>query len=58
MERIVVAYDGSELSRAAFAYGVMLAEATGVRVHGVYVVEPEQMVVTEVVPATGIDPGV
>jgi nucleotide-binding universal stress UspA family protein len=40
-ERIVVAYDGSVLSREAFAYATMLAEASGARVHGLTVLERE-----------------
>jgi len=39
-QRIIVAYDGSDLSRQAFADAVTLAEAVGARVVGLHVLEP------------------
>ncbi len=38
--RIIVAYDGSELAREAFAFSAMLAEAIGASIVGLHVLEP------------------
>jgi len=55
-ERVIVGFDGSELSREAFAYGVMLAEAVGARLLVVHAVEPAPPpVVCD--PAMGFDVG-
>ena len=41
IDRILVAYDGSDLSREAFAYAAMLATAVGCRIHLLHVLECE-----------------
>jgi nucleotide-binding universal stress UspA family protein len=45
IDRVVVAFDGSDLAREAFAYAVMLAEVTSrprpLKVHAVHVLEPD-----------------
>lgn len=38
--RIIVAFDGSDLAREAFAYSVMLAQATGDSILALHVIEP------------------
>jgi nucleotide-binding universal stress UspA family protein len=40
VRRIVVGIDGTPLSRSAFAYGVMLADAAGLEIRAIHVVEP------------------
>ena len=41
IKRVLAAFDGSDLSREAFAYAVMLAEPAGLEVVGVHVLEPD-----------------
>ena len=40
IKRIIIAYDGSDLAREAFAFGVMIAEAANVEVVGMHAIEP------------------
>lgn len=40
LDRIIVAFDGSDLSREAFAYSKMLAEASGAQILALHVLEP------------------
>ncbi len=56
IKRIIVAYDGSELAREAFAYAVMLAEAAKVEIFGMHALEPAPPVVMPADPVSGIDP--
>jgi nucleotide-binding universal stress UspA family protein len=39
IRRIVVGIDGSELSRTAFAFGAMIADAAGLEIHALHVLE-------------------
>jgi len=59
IDRVVVAFDGSELSREAFAYALALAEAAGrgkpVGVHVVHAIEPDAPVMMAGDPAL-VDP--
>ncbi len=64
LERIIVAWDGSDLAREAFAYATMLAQAIGagaeagspgVEVMGVYVIEPVTLGV-DIDPVAMLDP--
>jgi len=56
-ERIVVCFDGSDLSREAFAVAVMLAEQTGVEVHGLHMIEPVPPPALIGDAVVGFDPG-
>lgn len=55
IERVLVAFDGSELAREAFAYAAMLAEPAGLEIFGVHVLEPDPPLMVAGDPAL-IDP--
>lgn len=54
--RIIVAFDGSELAREAFAYAVMIAKAAKVQILTLHVVEPLFPPVVAPDPVVGFDP--
>jgi nucleotide-binding universal stress UspA family protein len=56
-ERIVVCFDGSDLAREAFAFAVMLAEQSGVDVHGLHMIEPVPPPALIGDAVVGFDPG-
>lgn len=56
VERFIVAFDGSDLSREAFAYAAMLCEATGAGILGLHVVEPTIASMLADNPAVALDP--
>jgi len=56
IKSILVAYDGSEQSREAFAYSIMLAENADADVIGLYAVEPSPPPIAVADPVVGFDP--
>ncbi len=56
IKRIIVAYDGSDLAREAFAYAVQIAEAAGVEVFGLHAIEPTPAPIMIADPIVGFDP--
>lgn len=54
VKRIIVAYDGSELGREAFAYGLVLAQRTGAPVVGFRAIEPAAAAGVVPDPAIGV----
>lgn len=55
IDSFLVAFDGSELSRAAFAHAVMLSQAAGTRVRALHAIEPGADVLLAD-PALAMDP--
>ncbi len=56
IKSILVAYDGSEQAREAFAYAIMLAEHADVEVVGLYAMEPSPPPIAVADPVVGFDP--
>jgi len=57
LKRIIVAFDGSEDAREAFAYAIMLAMATKAKIVGFYALEPAVAPVAMADPTLGVDLG-
>jgi nucleotide-binding universal stress UspA family protein len=57
LQRIIVAFDGSEDAREAFAYALMFAMATKATVVGFYALEPAVAPVAMADPTLGVDLG-
>ena len=57
LDRIIVAFDGSEDAREAFAYSLMLAMATKSKIVGFYALEPAVAPVAMADPTLGVDLG-
>lgn len=56
VKRFLVGYDGSELSREAFAYSVMFAKALNAGIRAVHVIEPDIQTVLAGDPSMMMDP--
>ena len=57
LKRIIVAYDGSDDAREAFAYALMLAKASGVTIVGLHAMEPGVPPAVLADPMVGYDVG-
>lgn len=56
IKRIIVAFDGSELAREAFAYAVLIARAAKAQILALHVIEPLFPPVVAPDPVVGFDP--
>lgn len=56
VKRFLVGYDGSELSREAFAYSLMFARAMGAEVRAIHAIEPDVQTVLAGDPSVMMDP--